>query len=111
MRTMLPVTALFIAGCSVSAPVTGSLSTGEPIGGVARAGLGSGGTVEVSGSGMSCRGTYDAYSLALLLSVPLTCGGGVTGMAQVEREPDMTGGTGSFTLSDGRSGTFRYNVE
>ena len=79
--------------------------------GVAVASMSSGGTVEVQSQGVICRGTYDAFSPAPLLSVPLACEGDVTGLAQVERSEDLMSGAGTFELSDGRSGTFSYAVE
>ena len=111
MRLIIFAALAAVSACSVSAPVTGSMATGEPVTGVAAASMSSGGTVEVQSDGMICRGTYDAFSPAPLLSVPLACDDGVTGMAQVERSEDLMSGAGTFELSDGRSGTFTYAVE
>lgn len=97
-----------IAGCSVTAPIEGTLSTGEPITGLATGNMSGEGTVQVSGGGISCSGTYNPLSQARELSVPLKCDGGQTGLAQVTRELSLTSGSGTFELSDGQSGTFTF---
>lgn len=106
MRFLLLTAAL--AACTVTAPITGRMSTGEAITGTAVGSL-SGGRVEVRmEGGPACAGTYDATSRARELSIPLLCDSGETALAQVTRTPELTSGSGTFEMSDGRTGTFEF---
>ena len=99
---------LALGACSVTAPITGQMSTGEAITGVAVGSM-SGGRVDVHiDGGASCTGAYDAMSRARELSIPLVCDSGETVLAQVSRAPDLMSGAGTFEMSDGRTGTFMF---
>lgn len=95
----------------MTAPVTGQMESGEPISGIASAGLDGKGTVRVEGAGFECNGTYNAFSEAPILTIPLVCSNGLTALAQVNRSEDLMSGNGDFELSDGRVGKFEFAVQ
>lgn len=106
---LVPIIAL--CGCSISAPITGNLSTGEPISGMATGSISGEGTVEVQAKHVTCNGSYNPLSEAEILTVPLNCSDGATGLAQVTRDPSRTSGKGDFELSNGMTGNFEFAVE
>ena len=103
---------LILSACTVRAPIEGQFENGEPISGVATATMEKG-TVEVRSekTGLVCEGSYNPVSQAKEWTVPLECNDGRTGTAQVHRSDDLTSGNGTFRLSDGRTGQFKFELE
>ncbi len=101
-----------LAGCgSVSVPASGTTSKGEKFYGQATASLSEGKFVVTNQSGVLCSGKYDQFSTARQLAVAFTCTDGRKGTINILRNPDLMGGSGTGTFSDGTTGTFKFGKD
>lgn len=100
---------LLLAACGkVVVPAAGVTSTGERFRGTATASL-QAGTFSVTGeSGTVCSGTYDQFSTAKRLTIPVTCSNGLTATLELVRDNDLQNGTGTVVFSDGTTGEIEY---
>ncbi|MER9596673.1 MULTISPECIES: hypothetical protein [unclassified Mesorhizobium] len=104
--------ALMLTGCgSVSVPASGSTSNGEKFYGQATASLSEGKFVVTNQSGVLCTGKYDQFSTARQLTVEFTCTDGRKGTIHILRNPDLMGGAGTGTFSDGTTATFKFGKD
>jgi hypothetical protein len=98
---------LFLAGCSYSVPVTGTVGS-EPAQGQATAAM-SGGTFSVSTArGLQCNGTYDALDTNPTITAPATCNDGRFGNLIITRSLDGLSGTVIGRLNDGTDARFVF---
>jgi len=68
----------------------------------------SAGVFDMKSAGVNCKGSYDPADFAKRLRMTFTCSDGRTGSADVVRDNDAKGGSGTVTFSDGISGTLSY---
>lgn len=106
---LLPV---LLAGCgSFSVPASGVTSKGEKFYGQATASMSEGKFIVTNQSGVICSGNYDQMSMARDLTVTFTCTDKRKGTLNIHRNPDLMGGTGTGTFSDGTTGTFKFGKD
>ncbi|WP_428925018.1 hypothetical protein [Marinibacterium sp. SX1] len=95
-------TALFLTGCGeVSVPAQATASDGTVFYGKATASMSGGKFFVTSNSGVTCSGTYDAFSREKRLYLPISCTDGRSGQMALVRDNDLMGGEGTAELSDG----------
>lgn len=101
-----------LVGCgSISVPASGSTSKGEKFYGQATASMSEGKFVVTNQAGVLCSGKYDQFSSKRQLIVPFTCTDGRKGTLDIMRNPDLMGGAGTGTFSDGTTGTFKFGKD
>ncbi|RWX78258.1 hypothetical protein EPK99_06390 [Neorhizobium lilium] len=108
-RIIILLSTGFLASCgTIVVPAAGVSSTGEQYRGTA-SGSATSGTFELTGtSGNKCSGTYDPLSSARKMIVPVTCTNCQSGSLDINRDPDLMGGEGTGTFSDGTTSTFQF---
>lgn len=62
-------------------------------------------------SGNKCSGTYDQFSTAKRLTVPVSCTNGQTGTLEIVRNNSLKGGKGTAIFSDGTTGNFEFGKD
>ena len=108
--TLAAVTALSaLAGCgTITVPASGITSKGEKFYGQATASMSEGKFQVTNQTGVLCSGNYDPMSRARELDVSFTCTDGRTGTLHIVRNPNLMGGVGTGTFSDGTTGDFKF---
>jgi hypothetical protein len=113
MKKYVVLAAAFIlSGCgSISVPASGETSSGEVFFGQATASMSEGKFVVTNTAGIICSGNYDQFSKAREMVVTFTCTDGRTGTLNILRNPNLMGGAGTGTFSDGTTGNFRFGKD
>ncbi len=108
-RYLIALVALPLVGCgSITEPAAGVTSDGERYTGTATASIDAGTFEVASENGNKCSGTYDQFSTDRMLTVAFTCINGQAGTINIVRDPDLRGGEGIATFTDGTTGTFQF---
>lgn len=104
------VLACTLSGCgTVTEPAAVRTSDGTLLLGSTSASLTGGGIfTATSADGLECNGSYDAFDTARVISAPLSCSDGRTGILTVTRTPELTAGVGNLTLNDGTTATVAF---
>lgn len=101
-----------LIGCgSITVPASGITSTGEQFYGQATASLSEGKFQVTNADGVLCSGTYDPLDRSRELDMQFTCTDNRHGTIHIVRNPDLMGGVGTGTFSDGTTGEFKFGKD
>lgn len=108
-QVALILVAFAAAGCSITVPVAivGKEMQNDVMRGTATA-TPSGGTFSARNSKTSCSGSYDAWDTSATITMPVVCSDGRKGVVIATRNRNGISGGGTYTLSDGSTGTFIF---
>jgi hypothetical protein len=92
---------------SITLPVVVIQAGGHVLSGTTTAAP-SGGHFSVTDGSLTCSGTYDAWDVSPVLSIPVSCSDGRSGVLSATRYPDGMSGSGTVRLNDGSVAKFAF---
>lgn len=94
-------------GCTVTEPVVVIGANGQTLRGTATATI-SGGHFIVTDGHLTCGGSYDSWSMAETIEMPVLCSDGRKGIVIATRDPSGMSGHGVVRMTDGTKADFIF---